>query len=96
MKLEKGKNYQILESLGMMIIEGKYIGRASRGGCDRILAFESVNSKHSKFFSATWQIHSIHKASEEKPEVFLRSKYYSNSIEELGASPTEAYQLIEE
>ena len=97
MKLEKGKTYEVLDSLGIMMMKGKYIGRARRDGVSEILVFQTFGDdpvRTYKFFSAYWEINLTQKTSEEQPKSSLRSKYYANSIKDLGAI-TGVYKLID-
>ena len=93
-KLEVGKSYTMLESLGMMEITGEFVGVAKRNFDDYILVFKKKEEKenHYRFFTAKW-VHNNHSPEAIcSPPIYLQSHLYADSIEEFGR--TAKYQLI--
>ena len=96
-KLEIGKVYEVVESLGMFLYKGKYLGLAkrTRGWKAEVVAvFEKANSIDSgaRFFSAVWVKQDCGFDLTRKPKIYLKSVYSGNSIETL--DETTQFELI--
>lgn len=84
-KLIVGDIYEVTESCGMLMYQGKFLGVAKRD-YEEILVFENVrpmSGVSAKFFSAVWNTRKDGDLTN-PPSVYLRSAYSGESIEELG------------
>ena len=84
MNLETGKIYEVMESCGMFVLKGKYIGYIEYNSCpmDNVLIFlnKTVRSKGGhKYFGAQWVV----SGSTNNPHFYLRSSHSGNNISTL-------------
>ena len=87
MKLEVGQVYSIVESLGMVMIEGKFLGVAMNSDREEVLVFQKKEGDSGyKFFGAKWHMPYNGAVATESPTCHLRSTHYGNTIETLRPS----------
>ena len=80
--LVRNGTYQVTESCGCIILEGKYVGIMTESPhSEEVLIFESVDiSNGNKYFGAQWR---SHLDNIENPFLYLISTHYGKTPDEL-------------